>query len=323
MHSAREPADREIGFEHGVRSAEERFGRRIALLSCSIGVVLAAAKITVGMRAGSNAVVSDGLETAGDVLSSFIVYIGLLLAVKPPDAEHPYGHGRYETLAGLAVGGIILVTGAGILWHAWNLSWSPAQLQTFALYPLVAAACIKLALAGFKLRIGKKIESSGLQADGWHDVTDLVSTAIAFCAVVLTLLDPNRFGFADRLGSIAIAAIVIFLAIQVVRRTVDSLLDTMPEASRMEEIRTVALNVPGALGIEKCFARRTGLKYHVDLHLEVNPQLTVQASHEIATQVKIAIKERLAWVADVLVHVEPARAVDASRSAAVFEKASS
>lgn len=306
------------------RSREEIFGRRISLVSCSIGAALAITKIVVGMKAGSNAVVSDGLETSGDVLSSLIVYIGLLLAGKPPDAEHPYGHGRYETLAGLAVGGIILLTGAGILWHGLNSTGSAEPLQSFALYPLVAAAGAKLALATIKLRVGKKIESSGLQADAWHDMTDLLSTLIAFCAVTLTLIDPNRFGVADRLGSIIISAIVILLAIQVVRRTVDSLLDTMPEDSRMVEIRAVALSVPGALGIEKCFARRTGLKYHVDLHLEVNPQLTVQASHDIATKVKIAIKDRLAWVADVLIHVEPAQVPEADRAtAALFEKAKS
>ncbi|HEX4773165.1 MAG TPA: cation diffusion facilitator family transporter [Bryobacteraceae bacterium] len=300
----------------GIRSNEEIFGRRISLLSCSIGAALAVTKIVVGMKAASNAVVSDGLETSGDVLSSLIVYIGLLLAGKPPDAEHPYGHGRYETLAGLAVGGIILLTGAGILWHGFNVTGLKEPLRSFALYPLVAAAGAKIALAAIKLRVGKKIESSGLQADAWHDMTDLLSTVVAFCAVTLTLIDPIRFGFADRLGSIVISVIVIFLAIQVVHRTVDSLLDTMPEDARMAEIRAVALSVPGTLGIEKCFARRTGLKYHVDLHLEVDPQMTVEASHDIATQVKIAVKDRLAWVADVLIHVEPASLGEADRTTA-------
>lgn len=304
---------------HAVRSREEVFGRRIALVSASVGVVLAAGKIVVGMKAGSNAVVSDGLETTGDVLSSLIVFVGLSLAGKPPDAEHPYGHGRYETLAGLAVGGIILLTGAGILWHGITVRSEPAALQNFALYPLAAAAGAKCILATVKLRVGRRIDSSGLQADAWHDVTDLLSTFIAFCAVALTLADPLRFGFADRLGSLIIAALVIFLAIQVVHRTVDSLLDTMPEASRMSEIRAAALVVPGALGIEKCFARRTGLRYHVDLHLEVDPELTVQESHEIATRVKIEIKERFAWVADVLVHVEPA--AGAHRNEPLLERA--
>jgi cation diffusion facilitator family transporter len=295
---------------HFPATTEETLGRRIALLSSAVGVLLAISKIVVGMKAGSNAVVSDGLETAGDVLCSVIVYVGLWLASKPPDAEHPYGHGRYETLAGLAVGGIILVTGAGILWHGLNINGAAMPIQTFAVYPLLAAVGAKSVLATIKLRIGKKIESTGLQADGWHDVTDLLSTFIAFCAVALTFLNPARFGFADRYGSIVIAVIVIFLSTQVVRRTVDSLLDTMPEQSRMRQVRAIAIGVHGALGIEKCFARRTGLKYHVDLHLEVDPQMTVRASHDVASRVKIAIKNNLPWVADVLVHVEPSKLPD-------------
>jgi divalent metal cation (Fe/Co/Zn/Cd) transporter len=102
-----------------------------------------------------------------------------------------------------------------------------------------------------------------------------------------------------------IGVIVFLLAFRLVRYTVDQLVDTMPDAARMAEIRMVAMSVPGAMGIEKCFARRTGLKYHVDLHLEVDPHMTVRESHYIATQVRVQIKETLGWVADVLVHVEP------------------
>jgi cation diffusion facilitator family transporter len=125
--------------------------------------------------------------------------------------------------------------------------------------------------------------------------------------VGLTLASPQVFGAADHLGGMIIGVIVFFLSIQVVRRTVGQLLDTSPEPRKLAEIRSAALSVPGALGIEKCLARRTGLKYHVDLHLEVDPEMTVRESHEIATEVKIQVKEKLPWVADVLVHVEPSR----------------
>jgi divalent metal cation (Fe/Co/Zn/Cd) transporter len=108
------------------------------------------------------------------------------------------------------------------------------------------------------------------------------------------------------LGSIVIGFIVVFVGVRVVRRTVDQLTDTMPDDYSMKQIRAAANSVPGALGVEKCFARRTGFKYHVDLHLEVDPDLTVRESHEIAAQVKAQVKKRLNWVADVLVHVEPA-----------------
>src|SRR5262249_50546640 len=107
--------------------------------------------------------------------------------------------------------------------------------------------------------------------------------------------------------------LVITLGLRITRDTVLELMDTMPDESRLSQIRRAALEVPGALEVEKCLARKTGLKYHVDMHLEVDPNLTVQASHEIASQVRIAIKENLDWVADVLVHVEPFHPVPASK----------
>ncbi len=175
-------------------------GRRIALISISVGIVLAAAKIVVGSKAGSNAVVSDGIEASGDVLSSAIVYAGLWLASKPPDAEHPYGHGRYETLAGLAVGAMLLLSGAAILWHGLTSLHEVSNVRAYAMYPLFAAVLAKIGLASAKFRVGKKIDSSGLQADAWHDLTDLLSTSVALIAVVLTLISPARLGSADQGG---------------------------------------------------------------------------------------------------------------------------
>jgi cation diffusion facilitator family transporter len=283
----------------------ERTGRRIALISMSAGAVLAVAKLLVGVHAGSTSVISDGLEAAGDVLSSGIVYAGLWLASKPPDYEHPYGHGRYETLAGLAVGAMLLLAGAAISWHSIISLGERTQLPFYALYPLFAAIFIKIGLAAVKFRAGRKIASTSLIADAWHDITDLLSTSVALLCVLLTLANPERFGMADQIGGIVIGLIIFFLSGKVVLRTVGQLLDTMPEPDKMAEIRAAALGVPGALGIEKCFARRTGLKYHVDLHLEVDPDMTVHESHEIAKRVKFAIKGTVPWVADVLVHVEP------------------
>jgi cation diffusion facilitator family transporter len=288
-----------------VANKEERIGRRIALVSVSIGIVLAAVKISVGLKAGSASVISDGLEAVGDVLSSAIVYTGLWLASKPPDSEHPYGHGRYETLAGLAVGAMLSFAGLLIFWHGLRHVHERSALPAYVLYPLASAVVLKVALAVLKFRTGRRIASTALEADAWHDITDLLSTMVAIIAVCLTMADPLRWGAADHLGAMIIGVIVFSLSVRVVRRTVGQLLDTMPEPSKMRQIRDVALSVPGALGIEKCFARRTGLKYHVDLHLQVDPEMTVRESHEIATEVKYSVKQRLAWVADVLVHVEP------------------
>jgi cation diffusion facilitator family transporter len=295
---------------------EGHVARRLALVSISIGVALAVAKILVGLKAGSAAVLSDGLEASGDVLSSTIVYAGLGLASKPPDAEHPYGHGRYETLAGLALCALLLLAGAGIFWHGVTSLNVRSVLPFYTLFPLFASIALKVGLGTWKLRIGKRIASTSLQADAWHDFSDLFSTSIALIAVLLTMLDPARFGVADTIGAVAIGLLMVVLSVRLARNTVDQLVDTMPEEKKLAEIRKSALSVAGTLGIEKCLARRTGLKYHVDLHLEVDPEMTVQESHEIATEVRFAIKRDLPWVADVLVHVEPSPLVLRAAAAA-------
>src|SRR3954465_9405681 len=141
-----------------VADKEGKWGRRIALVSVGIGVVLATAKIGAGVAAHSTAVVSDGFESAGDVLSSAIVYGGLLLASKPPDAEHPYGHGRYETLAGLGVGALLLLTGFSIFWNSMHHFNEHGAIAAFAVYPLIAAVILKSALAYTKFRIGRQID---------------------------------------------------------------------------------------------------------------------------------------------------------------------
>ena len=173
------------------------------------------------------------------------------------------------------------------------------------MWPLVASIGLKSLLSGVKFRYGRRLRSSALVADAYNDLVDVLSGCVALAAVGLTLYDPARFLAADHYGGAAVGVIVIFVGLRVIRSTTLQLMDTMPDRNRLEEIRGVALSVPGVLGVEKCFARKTGLQYHVDLHLEVDPEMTVRASHEIATEVRFRIRERLDWVADVLVHVEP------------------
>jgi cation diffusion facilitator family transporter len=271
-----------------------------------ISAALATAKIVVGLRANSTAVVSDGLESVGDVLTSGLVLFGLFIAAKPPDSEHPYGHGRLETLSALVVGMILIASGSLIafrsLQRAWESQHTPAA---YAILPLIASIGVKSAMSFTKWRLGRKIRSAALSADAWHDTVDILSGTVALIAVGSTLADPTRFAAADHLGGSAVGLIVIFVGIRVVRDTTLQLMDTMPDPQAMQSIRDAGLSVPGALGIEKCYARKTGLQWHVDLHLDVDPALSVYESHQIASEVRARIRQKLDWVADVLVHVEP------------------
>ncbi|MGO4885002.1 MAG: cation diffusion facilitator family transporter [Bryobacteraceae bacterium] len=282
-------------------------GQRVAIAGMCVSGALAAIKIAAGLMGHSHAVVADGLESAGDVFASGLVLLGLTLAAKPADWNHPYGHGRAETVTGLFVGFSLAATGLAIavtaLRKVGEVTPPPAA---FVVWPLILSALTKSVLSGVKFHFGRKIRSAALMADAWNDSVDILSAMAALVAVSMTIAAPHRFPSADHWGAFAVGLIVIFTGLRVTRDITMQLMDTMPDDDSVSRVRAAARTVPGVRGVEKCYARKTGLQYHVDLHLEVDPEITVRESHEIATQVRIVIKETLPWVADVLVHVEPA-----------------
>ncbi|HEX5410407.1 MAG TPA: cation diffusion facilitator family transporter [Terriglobia bacterium] len=288
-------------------STKIRIGKRVALVSIAVSVILALVKITVGVVGRSASVLADGVESAGDVVAATAVFFGFAIASRPADEEHPYGHGRYETLTGLVVGFILFVAGIGICYRSLQGVDRVHQVPAFyGIWALAASMIAKTIMSAVKFHYGKKIHSAGLTADAWNDFVDILSAVTALTALGLTLLDPERFLVADSYGGFAVGLFVIFTGVRVAKDTSSRLTDEMPDDEMMSAIREASLTVPGAVGVEKCFARNVGLQYYVDLHLEVDPDLTVRKSHDIATEVRFAIRRKLDWVADVLVHVEPA-----------------
>ena len=282
-------------------------GQRVAVTGMLVSGALAAIKIVAGLSGHSTAVVADGLESSADVVASGFVLFGLTLAAKPADENHPYGHGRVETLTGLLIGLVLMVGGAVISWNSIRRVGRPHELlQAFVIWPLMISIAAKTGLASLKFHYGRKLGSDALTADAWNDATDTISAFAALIAVGLTLKNQLRFAEADRYGGFVVGLIVVSAGIRVVRETTMQLMDTMPEARLIGQIREAARAVPGVRGVEKCYARKTGFKYHVDLHLEVDPEMTVRRSHELGHEVQLHILESLDWVADVLVHVEPA-----------------
>ena len=282
-------------------------GQRVAALGMAVSAMLAVIKIFAGVAGHSTAVIADGLESGSDVFASGFVFLGLTLAAIPADENHPYGHGRVETLSGLLIGLILTAGGALISFSSLQSLGRPHQaVARFVIYPLLASMVAKAFLAAYKFRYGRRLKSNALTADAWNDTMDTVSAAAALIAVGLTLANPTHFTEADRYGGFLVGLIVVTTGMRVSYETAMQLIDTMPGDDFMNQLRAVARGEPGVRGVEKCFARKTGLRYHVDLHLEVDPEMTVRQSHELAHQVRLRILERLDWVADVLVHVEPA-----------------
>jgi cation diffusion facilitator family transporter len=280
--------------------------RQLAILGMAVSGMLAILKISVGWFAHSAAVSADGFESATDVFTSGLVLVGLILAARPADENHPYGHGRVEILVGLLLGFILACAGSAIAWHGLTGSADEKQVPaSYAVWPLIVSILAKSWLVFVKSRHGRQIGSASLVADAANDGIDILSGIVALGALSLTLFDPSRFLRADHYGAFAVGLIVIATAARVMYESAMQLMDTMPDERSMSRIREVALSVGDVAGVEKCFARKTGFKYHVDLHLEVDPDISVRASHEIATRVRDRIRQQLPWVADVLIHVEP------------------
>lgn len=281
-------------------------GRRVAATSVVVNALLAAMNLVVGSRGGSLTVVASGIEFAADVVASLAVLFGFWYASRPADEDHPYGHGRAETLTGLLIGLALFVIGGSIAVHALrDVQAVHPPPAPYTLWPLGIALAVKTALMVSKMRVSRRTGSQALLADAWNDSVDVLSSVAAIIALGLTLYDPQTFRAADHVGGMLVGVFVIVAGLGVVRSASADLLDTMPPDTLLDEVRGVACRVEGVRGVEKLFGRKTGLQYHVDLHLEVDGWISVDAGHAIATRVRERIRLDVEAVSDVLVHVEP------------------
>lgn len=281
--------------------------QRLAVVSVGANAVLAAISIVLGARGRSVTVVASGIEFTADVVASLFVLFGFWFASRPADSRHPYGHGRAETLTGLLIGVGLFIIGGSIAAHAWrDIDAVHAAPAAYTVWPLTLALAVKTAMMLAKMRASRRTGSQALMADAWNDSVDVLSAVAAITALGLTLYDPAAFHAADHVGGMLVGAFVIVAGLGVVRTTSLDLMDTMPPDALLDEVRQSACRVDGVRGVEKLFARRTGLQYHVDLHLEVDGWMSVDEGHAIATAVRERIRQDVAAISDVLVHVEPA-----------------
>lgn len=291
-------------------AADVRTGQRLAIAGIAASAGLAALNLGVGALTGSTSVFATGLEFAGDVLASSVVAFGIAAAGRPADDEHPYGHGRLETLAAFVVGLSLAAGGVGICWTSWQAAGAihppPPPL---AVAVLVVAIVVRGTMAALKFRVGRRLRSAALSADAWNDAVDIFAAVAALIAVSLTRYDHVRFMAADHYGGVIVGLVVIVTGLRVLRDAALELMDTMPAPAMMARVTEAALAVPGVRGVDKVLARKTGLRYHVDLHLEVDPAMTVADAHAVSGHVRHRLRADLDWVADVLIHIEPAKPV--------------
>jgi cation diffusion facilitator family transporter len=289
--------------------AEKRLERslRVTFLGMLVNVALATIKITAGVLGHAQALVADGIESASDLISSLIVWRGVVVAAEPPDDEHPYGHGKAEPLAAAVVATILM--GAAV----WIIIGSIQDIirphsgpAPFTLAVLVAVVLIKEVLFRHVMKEGLDLESSAVRADAWHHRSDAITSLAAFVGISVAVLGGPGYEAADDYAAVLAGGIIAFNGWRLFRPAMDELMDIAPDTTFADRIAVIAATIPEVEQVEKCRARKMGNQFFVEMHVEVDPAMTVERAHAIAHRVKDGVRARLPEVKDVLVHIEPA-----------------
>ncbi len=268
-----------------------------------LNLLVAVAKLAVGTLAGSLAMVADGLHSLLDGASNVVALIGVSVAARPADPDHPYGHHRFEMLTTLGIAAFMMIALAEIVSSVWSrlLGDSAPDIGLLAIAVMSVTILINIGVTLWERREARALDSAVLLADSRHTQSDVLVSISVLASFALVRLG---FGMADVLVTLVIAGFIAYGAWQIVRDAALSLSDSAVEDA--EIIRQAALSVPGVRGAHAVRSRGGGGRAWVDLHIQVKPSLSVVRGHEIASEVALAVEDQLGQPADVTVHVEPA-----------------
>ena len=276
------------------------------LLGIVISFILASVKICSGIIGNSYALIADGIESLTDIFTSSIVLAGIYFASKPADEDHPYGHGKAEPFAGIAVSfGIFIAAMIIIVQSVYEIITPHHSPAPFTLIILVIVIITKETLFRFVLNVGTTVNSVAVKSDAWHHRSDAITSAAAFIGISIALIGGEGYESADDFAALFASVIIIFNAYRIFKPALFELLDTAPPAKIVHKVRDAALNVENVMGIDKCFVRKMGFDYFVDIHVLVDANLPVYKGHEIAHKVKDELIKENSNISDVLVHIEP------------------
>jgi cation diffusion facilitator family transporter len=274
------------------------------LLNLTLGV----AKLAGGIWGHSYALVADAAESLLDTLASLLVWAGFRVAAKPPDAEHPYGHGKASALAGLFVAGTVFVAAAGIAWQSVHEIITPHQGPHWLTLPLLAVVVgLKEYFSRRMLRLDAEYGATALKAEAWHHRSDALTSGAAFIGIAIGVIGGPGYEAADDWAALLACGLIAFNGLGIARAALGEIMDSAVPLETETEIRRLAGAVPGVRYVEKCRVLRSGLSLLVDIHVHVDGSLSVREGHAIAHAVKDALMAAPLAISDVALHIEPAR----------------
>jgi len=292
--------------EAGGIDAESARGVRVAVAGLFINGALAIVKLVTGLLGHSYALVADAVESMADIFGSMVVWGGLRIAQQPPDENHPYGHGKAEALAALVVALMLIGAALGISIEAVREIVVPHHAPAaYTLWVLVGVVAVKEGMYRVGRRAARASGSNAVLADAWHHRSDAITSVAAGVGISIALIGGEGYEPADDWAALVASGVIAFNAIRLMRSPLGELMDVKP-AAITREAREIAGAVDGVADVEKVQARKSGTRYWVDMHVEVDPAMSVQDAHELAHTVKDAVRAAMPSVEDVLIHVEPA-----------------
>jgi cation diffusion facilitator family transporter len=271
-------------------------------------VLLALIKAAVGFFGNSFAIIADAIESTTDIFSSALVLFGLRYASKPPDKLHPYGHGRAESLVTFIVVGFLIVSASIIAWQGINNIRTPHELpEPYTLWFLGVIIIWKEASFRFVIRKSKETHSSSLKADAWHHRSDALTSIAAFIGISIALILGPGYEAADDWAALFSSAFILYNCYHIFRPALGEIMDENVHPEMEERIRKLSLLVPGVTATEKLLIRKTGMTYQVELHANVDGEISVRKGHEISHKLKDKLKEEIPELGNVTIHIEPSQ----------------
>ena len=279
---------------------------RSVLVSVTINMMLAVIKGITGVLGHSYALIADAMESLMDILKSLVVLGGLRIASLPPDSCHPYGHGKAEPLAAIAVALGLLAGAVGLAIQSVREILSPQfGPEPYTLIVLVGVIVVKFSLFHFVIRVGEDVQSTAVKSDAWDHLSDALTSLAAFIGILIAVIGGEGYESADDWAALFACAIIAYNGFNVLHPAIGEIMDEAPPPEIEKQVREVAAAIDGVVNLDICFVRKMGLDYFVDLHVRVNAGETVRDGHEIAHCVKDAIREANPRIRDVLIHIEP------------------